>query len=478
MYRQRTTESEMSEEKFVDRLYELPVVHTAFGKLGELYTGTKEHNRLFRFTLQTAESSLGVMMNTAKPVVSKFEKPIGTLNDVAYQQLLKLEKDYPIITQPTDVVMKQTMETCNNAVKPITDRVRPITERVGNATQYGVDKVNDVKNFTVGTINGVATYGVNKVNDVKSLGINGINAVSDAGSKQVYRIFANQTGQMMLERAENVIDIADIYVDRYFPAEAEETSEGVEKKSAAKGGMKKIDVDEVSRQSVVFDKAYQLSSKVRQRAYNRMAKRMKILKMRSLETVDKLHFNVDLIEYARKNIDGAKQKAGYIWEEINKSPEELAKEANEDQENYKNMTFERRVIATARQLTWKLKSGLSSFSMESVPAPIRSQLERAVAMAQSLFDTFKSRAKTGLTDEDLDSVKNSISNLRNTISNVKDWDPASHLAPVIEKVFPGNKADNHEHHEMTTMNNDSKSACDDSLNRETTEDDSSCSSDM
>jgi len=444
MYRQRTVETETSNEKFVSRLYELPVVSSAVGRLGALYTGTKEHNRLFRFTLETAESGLVLAVNTARPVVAKFEKPIGALNGMACQQLEKLEHDYPIITKPTDVVLKQTYESCQSAVQPITDRIKPITERVGSAKQYGITKINDVKVYTVDTIGGMKSYSVNKVNDVKTYGVDKVNGVktysmdkltmvTDLGSKQVARILENETGRAFIAKLDLAIDVTDSYVDKYLPEEGESVVE-----KTVPSQIKKMEVDEASQQGVVMTKAMQLGYKVRRRAYNHMAKRLKVMKMRSLETVDKLHFTVDLMEYARNNIDGVKSKAHYVWDEINKSPEEVAKETSGQECSASSLTYERRAIATARHLTRKLKTGLSGFnlSVEMIPAPVRTQVQGAIDLAQSLFQMFTSRAKTGVTEDDMNKVKNSLGQLRTTLGSVSGWNSSAAFVPTLKKMIP------------------------------------------
>jgi len=446
MYRKDLMEAEVAQEQFVSRLYELPVINSAVGRLGALYTGTKDHNRLFRFTLETAESGFGLVVNTAKPVVAKFEKPIGTLNGMACQQLEKLEHDYPIITKPTDVVLKQTMETCQNVVQPITERIKPITTRVGSATQSGATKLSEMKAYTVGTINGVKSYGVETVNGVKAYGmdtvngvkeygINKFNAATDLGSRQMSRMLEHQTGQAIISKVDMAIDFADNCVEKYLPEEEEE-KENVSEKSLS--AATKAELDEVSRQGIVMTKAVQLGYKVRRRAYNHVAKQLKTMKMRSLETVDKLHFTVDLMEYARHNLDGVKGKVHYVWEEINKSPEQLASEVKDREHSVTNLTYERRAIATARHLTQKLKASLSGFnlSMEMVPAPVRTHVQKAIDLAQSLFQMFSSRAKTGLTDDDIANVKNSIGQIRTSLGSVRNWNLSAAVPPTVQKMIP------------------------------------------
>jgi len=74
MYRQHV-QKEVEGEWFVSRMCELPMVNSAVEQLTALYSGVKQHNRLFRFTLDTAEGGMHVVYETARPVLSKFDKP-------------------------------------------------------------------------------------------------------------------------------------------------------------------------------------------------------------------------------------------------------------------------------------------------------------------------------------------------------------------------------------------------------------------
>lgn len=380
MYRTRSPEnsSQGESEQFVEKLRDLPVVTDALGKLGALYTGTKEHNRLFRFTLQTAESGLGLVYSTAKPIVNKFEKPIGTLNGIACNQLDRLEQDYPIIAQPTEEVLKRTKETY---VKPIADRVKPITDRVGSVAKYGADKVQNAKQFTVGKIEGVTNYGLNKVNDVKTYSVNKVLAASDAGQKQMNRMLDNHASQLLIAQVGLIINVADGYVDKYLPPDETDDKSPKNKKPESE-----------TPQGAVINQAWNIGSKVRRRAYNRAAKELKAVRMRSVDTLSKMN-PVDLLEYARTNIDGMRGKVHYVWDEINKPAEEVAKEDTESEKNRKNLTYERRFIATARHITMKLKAGAASLnlSIEAVPGPFRPYVLQALEVVQSVFRYFLAR---------------------------------------------------------------------------------------
>lgn len=419
MYRTRNNENEAQSEQFVERVRDLPVVNDALGKLNSIYTGTKEHNRLFRFTLQTAESGLGFVYNTAKPVVKKFEKPIETLNGIACTQLDKLEQGYPIIAQPTDVVLKQTQETF---VNPITDRVKPITDKVGTAAKYGVDKVQSAKRFSIESIEGVANYGMNKVNDVKTYGVNKVLAASDVGQKQMSRMLENQASQLLLAQFGLIMNVADSYIDKYLPPD--ETDE----KSSPKDKGRREEPE--TPQGVVIGQAWAISNKVRRRAYNRASKELKAVRMRSVDTLSKMN-PVDLLEYARTNIDGMREKVHTVWDEINKPAEEVAREDTESEKTSKNMNLERRFIATARHLTLKIKAGATSMNLtiETVPGPFRPYVLQALEVAQNVFKYFLARPEHMSHEME---VKSSVPSLMAPSSHAKS--PAQqHVSPAAAK---------------------------------------------
>ena len=75
MYRQYLHERQVEGEWFVSRMCELPMVNSAVEQLTALYSGVKQHNRVFRFTLDTAEGGMHMVYQTASPVLSKFDKP-------------------------------------------------------------------------------------------------------------------------------------------------------------------------------------------------------------------------------------------------------------------------------------------------------------------------------------------------------------------------------------------------------------------
>lgn len=62
-------------ESFVNKVSSLPVVASTMDQVSSMYNWTKESNSVVRYTLEAAEKSVAVAASTAKPVVTRLEKP-------------------------------------------------------------------------------------------------------------------------------------------------------------------------------------------------------------------------------------------------------------------------------------------------------------------------------------------------------------------------------------------------------------------
>jgi len=399
-----------TEEKqlFVSRLLHLPVVATAMDQVNALYTTTKQRNSLIKRTMETAETGVSAVYGTAAaPVILMFDKPLTSLNGFACDQLDKLENKYPIITKPTEEVVKATKDLCNTAVKPFVDRV-------SSAKQFGYDKVSDVRSFTG-----------EKLGDMKSYGWTTVESVVQLGNDQMSRVLTTVT-QHRLTSVDDLLETADQYVDSYLPPDEEdeakekeqnkesgEENEGEEKEGG--GGEKEEDA---KGSVVVVSKAFQLGSKVQKRLWSQALKQMKRIQLRSRETLQKLNFSVDLIEYARTNFNEAKDKMESIWTEVNKTDEEIAKEETDEKEKTteekKKSGLERKAIEAARQLTLRLKSTLSWLPIPhfiangSIPEAVTGQIRSLQEKTQALVNIFSKEMDDGkeLTESALGRARN------------------------------------------------------------------------
>lgn len=367
MYRQYLHEKQVEGDWFMSRVCELPVVNSAVEQLTALYSGVKQHNRVFRFTLDTAEGGMHMVYQTACPVVSKFDKPIGTLNGIACQQLDKLQHECPIITKPTAEVLKETKQLCTSAVEPLISSVNAVK-------QYGVDKVTNASE---------------KVTSMKEYGVSTLATMSDLGTRQVTRALESPVCRQSVCHLDMVLDAAHHCVDTLLPESEMENDAPVAEKPL-------VDDDGQEKKATVMVKAANLSNKVRRRMYGHIASQLRTVKLRTAETVEHLNFTVNLIEYSRAMMNNTTETAAYIWTEINKTDDEVAKElTDEDSEAciHANSNFGRRAIATARHLTQKSKQMVSSVGLplSKVPGmvqPVRDLVASCVASPVSGMSAF------------------------------------------------------------------------------------------
>ncbi|XP_064619270.1 perilipin-2-like isoform X2 [Lineus longissimus] len=411
MYRRDLKKKEM-ETNVVCRVTNYPIVSSALGQVTGFYEKTKDSNRLLKYTLETGESCLKTVSSSALPVVNKFEKPIESLNSVACDQLSKLEEKYPIITKPTDEVLEETKIVYDKNLKPSVDKV------IG-AAQYTVDTVNGVKKYGTEKVASATQYGVDTVNGVKDYTTTKITDVANYGIETVNHALETPYGQVVAQKLDTALTLAEQYTDKYLPEdETEPEAKGDE--LAKETGTEKASIARVTT----------LTNKVRQRMFTRAMKDFQNMQTRSKVTLDKLNFTVDLIQYAKTNIDSANQKVhdGFsgaqqmlktTWDEINKE-----EDADQDTENTEEgKTLNRRAILVARHLTMKLKTGFNA-AMETthnLPDAARERLGEALKYSEELYESFK---KVGHVDElstmVLDQAKVKVTNIQETMAYLTD----------------------------------------------------------
>lgn len=198
--------SSTSSDSFLQRLQDLPFVKDSVDKVGALYSGTKQYNSLLRRTLETAESGVGMLASTTKPLLNVLEKPIGSINDLACKELEKMEKNYPIIAQPTEEMIKQTKAV----VQPLADRLKPVTDRVNSITTYGLDTITSTKGYAADKVGALSEYGLSKVNVVKSYARDTVSNLTGVATRQVSPLVDNKVGLLILSQLEKLIESAEL----------------------------------------------------------------------------------------------------------------------------------------------------------------------------------------------------------------------------------------------------------------------------
>lgn len=483
MYRRRLKEKEKMEAEegqlqFLSRVGQLPMVTSTMDQLGSLYSRTKESNRLMKFTLQTAESGVKVVTCSAMPVINKFEKPIGAIDNMACTQLEKLEEKYPIITKPTEEVVKETKELYNSTLKPTVDRITSVTQygidgcktvtqygvdgyktvtqygvdgyktvtqygvdgiksitqygvdglktvtQYGvdgykTVTQYGVDGYKTVTQYGVDKYNGAKNYGTEKVAEMKTYTYDTLEGVKEYGVSKATDAASTSLGKAALGTVDSFLDVTENLLDEYLPPGSEEP---VEKPGSAP-----------KEEQTTLTHATRVTNKVRRRVVTRALGELQNAQVRSKESLEKLGFTVDLIQYAKVNIDGLQNKLSSmpakvrdIWTEINKTEEEAEQEnIVTEKTDLQKEGLERRLIITARHMTQKLKRSLGALSAGSImlPAIIRGPVDEALNLSKDLYHMFSNTEGKfdGVSTMMLEQTRSYISSMQDILNNVGSY---------------------------------------------------------
>ncbi|XP_076102334.1 perilipin-2-like isoform X1 [Mytilus galloprovincialis] len=363
MYRQHMEEQRriMEDQQFINQLGKIPVVSSAWTQAYNLYQRTKGSHELLKSSLNMAEAGVKTVVDTSvvfgKPLVERYQPQIvEKANSYACEKLNQLEEKYPVINKPTEELMEDGKQMYDKYVKPT------------------VDRVVAVKDFTANSYN----TGKEQIGKVKQIG----SAVTEFGCNQVAKTMDTPYGQFVSSQVNNALDFSEQYVEKYLPESDSEDEENVEKE----------EMDEYPPNAVT--RATCLTGKVRKRMYNKAMRDMKRLQLRSQENLAKLSFTVDLIQYAKTNIETATGKVtgsfGVVQDKMTSVWSQIVTEEDDVQDVPK--TLEGQSIAVARNLTKKVKIGittLTSYIPESVQITLKDRIDRAKQYSDELIKSFQ-----------------------------------------------------------------------------------------
>ncbi|CAH1788113.1 unnamed protein product [Owenia fusiformis] len=392
----------MSDEQFLTRMSTYPMVSSALGQLTNAYEATKNSNNLVKSTLEMAENGVkGVAQHTA-PIVDKLQPQVSKLNSIGVNSLERLEKTFPVVKAPTDEVLSNTKQIYDSTLKPTVDYVAaPVTysvEKVQNLTGYSTEKMQDVKEYSNQKVKEIKQLTNEAIQGTKQYSSETMTDVTAYTTKKVTDALNTPYGKTVLTGVDSFLETAETYVEKYLP----------ESKIDDNNETCKMEVVPSKQTSNQLTRAASLTGKVRQRMFSKAMSDLVNLQTRSKETLNRLNFTVDLIQYAQTNLDSAKDKAAYYWEEISKveetmSEQEMTSEQTEgvvdksteamqddDVETYivePKMTMERRGILLARSLAMQLRRGLNMTqeSYKLLPESIQEKINNAQGVSESLF---------------------------------------------------------------------------------------------
>ncbi|XP_074096398.1 lipid storage droplets surface-binding protein 2-like [Cotesia typhae] len=220
----------------LDRVKNIPAVHTAIEKTGSTYSYLKGSHHLINWALSYAEAGLCYATATAapiaKPLAKKFEEQINTVDQKLCQGLDIVEQKVPIFKQPTQEVYDAARRVLNSSLQPTINKLLAAKE---SATQ----QANVIKKISV-----------DKANE----------------------LLRTHYGTMAIQGVDNTSTLVNNLLDHYFPPTAEEESKPAP-----------ISADE-NKVLHAVQTIGQLSSKTANRVYHSVAAQLKTIKKEDVAT--------------------------------------------------------------------------------------------------------------------------------------------------------------------------------------------------
>ncbi|XP_036407852.1 perilipin-2 isoform X1 [Megalops cyprinoides] len=380
----------VSGQNIVARVTNLPLVSSTYDMVSHVYCNTKDSHPYIKSVCEVAEMGVktisSVALTSAMPIIDKLEPQIAIANDLACKGLDKIEKTLPILHQPSEQIVASAKDAVTGAKEAVTTTVNGARDTVSYTLIGVVDKTKGAVQDSVEMTRSVVNGSVNTV----------------MGSRMV---------QLVSTGMDTALSTSETLVDQYLPLTKEELE--VEAK-AVKG------FDTAADKPSYYVRLGSLSSKLRKRAYQQAVAKVRDTKQISQDSISKLNNTVDLIEFARRNMDDAHQK---IHEKLN-SWVEWTKNGHSDGDTHEAEHIESRTLAIARSLTHQLQTTCLTLvsSLQGLPQNIQDQALSVTHSASEVYGNFsKASAFRDLSDTVLTSSKAQLGKMKDSLDVVMDY---------------------------------------------------------
>uniref|UniRef100_A0A8C2FR63 Perilipin n=1 Tax=Cyprinus carpio TaxID=7962 RepID=A0A8C2FR63_CYPCA len=383
---EKDTEATQEQQSVVSRVSNLPLVSSACGAVYNAYSSTKDSVPLLKGVMEVAESgvrTLGAAASTgSKPILDRLEPQIAVVNEYAIKGLEKVEENLPILQQPADKLVSDT---------------------VGMVYQ----SVTGAKDAVVGAVLG----GVEKTRMAVAGGIN--------------TVMGTRVGQMVSNGVDKALTQSEDWVDQNLPISEKELAALAEPRPGEEEGFI------VTSRPSYFVRLGKLSAKVRERALEQSLIRARKARDTTHAAVTQMTSTMDLLESARatmasanRQLGGAPEQLLQRWKEWKEGqPKELQENVTAEVDTAKDNEeeLESRALSMVRGLSDQLKvacSGVVS-SVQGLPGTVQEQLLNARHTVGELQASLSS-TKT-LTPMLLEQTRQQVGQVRQSLDGVVEY---------------------------------------------------------
>ncbi|XP_033992565.1 perilipin-2 isoform X3 [Trematomus bernacchii] len=374
----------ISNQSVVDRVTSLPLVISTYGLVSSVYSNTKDTHPYLKSVCEAAEQGVrtitSVAFTTASPIIDKLEPQIAIANDLACKGLDKIEKTLPILHQPSEQIVSSAKDVVTTATGAVTERVSGAKDSVSG---------------TLSSVRGAVYDGMDKTRA--------------AVSGSVSTVLVNTVARMVSIGVGSALSTSESLVEQYLPL----TEDELELEAETATG---FDREEAS----YYVRLGSLSTKLRKRAYTRAMAKIRDRKQRSVQFISELNSTVDLIEYGRRNIDGANQM---VNNKLNS--QSVLKSNGPNQHNgYEAEAIESRTLTLARSLTQQLQTtclGLVS-GLQGLPLHIQQEALSLSCSASQVYSSFSAASTLReLPDSVLSTSRVQLGRMKDSLDKVMDY---------------------------------------------------------
>ncbi|XP_063791306.1 perilipin-2-like isoform X2 [Pseudophryne corroboree] len=376
---------EQQQQNVVERLINLPLVSSTYDMVSSAYINTKDNHPYLKSVCDVAEKSVktitSVAVTSAAPILQRLEPQIALANNIACIGLDKIEVKLPILYQPTDKVVSNASEAVFGAKDAVLQSISGVVGKTRGAVQDSVEMTKAAVNGSINTVLGSGVL------------------------------------QMVSGHVDTALTKSETLLEQYLPPTEEEL---------AKEATKTEGFELATGKPSYYVRLGSLSTKARQRTYQQALTRVKDAKCRSQEAITQLQSTVHLIEFARKNMDGANQKIHDAQEKMYNAWVEWTKSTGQQAggENESTEQIESRTLTIARNLTQQLQTTCLSLvtSVQGLPQNIQTKAHSIGAMAAEVYQNFRSASSfREMSDGLLTTSKEQFTKMKSSMDDVMDY---------------------------------------------------------
>ncbi|XP_061894958.1 mannose-6-phosphate receptor binding protein 1 isoform X1 [Entelurus aequoreus] len=398
------------QQTVVTRVSNLPLVSSACGVVANAYSSTKDSVPLLKGVMGAAESgvrTLGAAAATgSKPLFNIIEPQLATVNEYAMKGLDKMEEKLPILQQPAEKVVSDT---------------------VGLVCQ----SVTGAKDAVVGAVMG------------------GVERTRAAVSGGISTVMGSSVGQMVSSGMGLALSRSEDWVDQNLPLTERELA------AVAEPAIGEVTASPAATPSY-FVRLGKLSAKVQERALQQSLVRARRARDTTHAAVAQMTSTLDLLETTRSGlgaggnqIGGAMDQLQQRWMEWSQKqpgngqcdsesndetevlPLEVSMKNSEKNNNVKgyfcyyvsllSKRLEWRVLSMVRGLSEQLRSASSNVvsSAQGLPGAVQDQLTKAKRSAEELHSSLGDTS--ALTPLLLDRSRHHLTQVQQSLDGVMEY---------------------------------------------------------